>query len=247
MAMYSPTARVGGLGRVLQLLGRAYARLEATKRGYVWLSKLIPAYFFGFIACLKLWIFIENVVRLTRGEGGHQLALLALYQGCNAVFFGLIAAMYLIRRRPIRRVQRPLEGLVALVGTYSLIPIAAGGANVMAESVLLAANALMILGTAGAAFSLAALGHCFGIFPEARGLITHGPYRYVRHPMYLFEFIAFAGVLLPAISTWNLVFGVLFVTMQLARMHFEERTLAREFPEYAAYRERTARLVPGLY
>ena len=37
------------------------------------------------------------------------------------------------------------------------------------------------------------------------------------------------------------------IAFQLRRMHNEEAVLGETFPEYAAYRERTARLVPGIY
>ena len=38
--------------------------------------------------------------------------------------------------------------------------------------------------------SVLALGRCFGVLPEARGLVTRGPYRTVRHPVYLGEIAA---------------------------------------------------------
>jgi len=37
------------------------------------------------------------------------------------------------------------------------------------------------------------------------------------------------------------------IVFQLRRMHNEETVLAESFPEYAAYRQRTARLLPGIY
>ena len=98
------------------------------------------------------------------------------------------------------------------------------------------------------ALSLASLGQCFGIFPEARGLVTDGLYRRVRHPMYLFEFVAFLGILLPALTPLNAVLYAFFVAFQLGRMHYEEQTLEQAFPtEYPEYRRRTARLIPGMY
>ena len=89
-----------------------------------------------------------------------------------------------------------------------------------------------------------ALGRCFGILPEARGLVTRGPYRFVRHPVYLGELGAVAGLSIGAPSLWNLLVLVAFYAAQAARMRLEEQALGREFPEYADYGAVTPRLVP---
>jgi protein-S-isoprenylcysteine O-methyltransferase Ste14 len=89
-----------------------------------------------------------------------------------------------------------------------------------------------------------ALGRCFGVLPEARGLVTRGPYRFVRHPVYLGEIGACAGLVLAALSVWNVVALSLVVAAQVVRMRLEERALAAEFPEYTSYAARTPRLIP---
>src|SRR5256885_15200458 len=94
--------------------------------------------------------------------------------------------------------------------------------------------------------SVLALGRCFGVLPEARGLVTRGPYRAVRHPVYLGEIAACAGLALAAPSLRNGLVLAVFVGAQLVRMGFEERALTHAFPEYAAYAERTPRLIPRL-
>ena len=103
-----------------------------------------------------------------------------------------------------------------------------------------------MLGCAWMLIAALALGRCFGVLPEARGLVTHGPYSLVRHPLYLGEFTAVAGLLIASPSTRNLVAGAVFTIAQLARMSLEERALTREFPEYADYAAQTPRVVPSL-
>jgi len=88
------------------------------------------------------------------------------------------------------------------------------------------------------------LGRCFGMLPEARGLVTRGPYGVVRHPVYLGEIGVFAGFLIGAPSAWNLAAILAFCAAQATRMRLEERALALEFPEYAEYAARTPVLVP---
>jgi protein-S-isoprenylcysteine O-methyltransferase Ste14 len=91
-----------------------------------------------------------------------------------------------------------------------------------------------------------ALGTCFGFLPEARGLVTRGPYRLVRHPVYVGEMGTVGGFLLGAPSVWNVCVALSFCGAQLARMRMEERALAAEFPEYRQYAARTPRLFPKL-
>jgi protein-S-isoprenylcysteine O-methyltransferase Ste14 len=95
--------------------------------------------------------------------------------------------------------------------------------------------------------SLASLGRWFGVRPALRGLMTKGPYRLVRHPMYLAYIIADIGYNL---QEWNLgtVLLVLAGWMSvLYRIRAEERVLARD-PGWPAYAARVRyRLVPGLW
>lgn len=242
------TGALDGAALGWQAISRAYAWVETTKRGRMWLHRLGPAYLFGLVAGGKLWAVSLSAQQLALGTEDAHLPVLASYQLCGAVFFALVATFFLIRREPIRRVQGPVQALVALLGSYIMLPVAFGGGETASPAVLLAADALMISGTAGAALGLAHLGRCFGIFPEARGLVTSGPYRFVRHPMYLFEFVAFLGVLLPNLTPLNAALYVAFAFFQCSRMVYEEQVLYRTFPdEYPGYVARTRRLLPGVY
>jgi protein-S-isoprenylcysteine O-methyltransferase Ste14 len=94
--------------------------------------------------------------------------------------------------------------------------------------------------------SVLTLGRCFGVLPEVRGLVTRGPYRFVRHPVYLGELVAAGGLVIAAPTRWNLVVGGVLIAAQVVRMRLEEKALAQEFPEYLAYSARTPRIVPRL-
>jgi protein-S-isoprenylcysteine O-methyltransferase Ste14 len=103
---------------------------------------------------------------------------------------------------------------------------------------------LAAVGIAWSIVSLAALGRCFGIFPEARGLKTHGSYRVSRHPLYLGEIVSAVGLLIPVFTlTTALVFAA-FVGLQLWLSLNEERALTKVFPDYKV---RTARIVPFVW
>jgi protein-S-isoprenylcysteine O-methyltransferase Ste14 len=85
---------------------------------------------------------------------------------------------------------------------------------------------------------------------EERGhrVISTGPYRFVRHPMYAGALLLFFGVPLWLGSWWGVVVGALFSVVIAARAVFEERTLARELAGYDDYRHRVRfRLVPHVW
>jgi protein-S-isoprenylcysteine O-methyltransferase Ste14 len=109
---------------------------------------------------------------------------------------------------------------------------------------LLAGDAVAVAGSVWIFASVLALGRCFGVLPEARGLVTRGPYRVVRHPVYLGEIAALAGLTIAAPAPVHVVMLAVFVLAQLVRMRLEEAALTEAFPEYAAYAARTSRLLP---
>ena len=93
--------------------------------------------------------------------------------------------------------------------------------------------------------SLLTLRRSFGIRPALRGLVTTGPYRFVRHPIYLAYAISDVGYNLQA---WNV--GTVLITLAgwaslFYRIHAEERVLSRD-PGWRAYVAAVpGRVLPG--
>jgi protein-S-isoprenylcysteine O-methyltransferase Ste14 len=109
---------------------------------------------------------------------------------------------------------------------------------------LYAINILLILAGLLNIIGLAALRRSFSIMAEARVLVRSGPYRWVRHPMYLAHFLIFLCVLLQRFAPLTLVLYLVFVAGQIARARIEESKLAATFPEYEAYRRTTGMFFP---
>lgn len=107
--------------------------------------------------------------------------------------------------------------------------------------------ALLVAGLAVGAWALAANrpGN-FNIRPEIKEgatLVTHGPYRWVRHPMYLAVMVTMAAFCAAGDAVqWGLWAALLGVLAAKARR--EERGLLVAHPAYAGYRARTRAILP---
>src|SRR5512139_3760117 len=79
-------------------------------------------------------------------------------------------------------------------------------------------------------------------------VVTSGPYRYVRHPMYAMMFCMWPGIALELGSWWALLPAAVIVIVFVIRTALEDRTLQAELPGYTAYAQRVRyRLVPGVW
>jgi protein-S-isoprenylcysteine O-methyltransferase Ste14 len=156
----------------------------------------------------------------------------------------LVVVLFIVRRAPKASSRVPLDWLVT-IGAFAVLaarPIS--GDPTPASWVF---EGVQFVGLAGALWSLLALGRSFGLVPANRGLRTGGPYGLVRHPLYAFYFVSWAGYLLENPAGRNiLVFSVALVC-QLVRMHREEVFL-RQDTVYQSYCSAVRyRLLPRVY
>jgi len=84
--------------------------------------------------------------------------------------------------------------------------------------------------------------------PKQNGkLITSGPYRVIRHPMYLAQLIAVLPLVIDYFTWIRLgVFVLLMITL-LVKMVYEEKHLKQQFSDYVEYVERTKKILPFIY
>jgi len=130
-----------------------------------------------------------------------------------------------------------IVALLLLLKIHSLL-----GENVIAITVQVLAVGLMIW--ARVAFGRRSF-HAPGN-PTEGGLVTSGPYRYIRHPIYAAVlYFIWAGVL-SHLSIETLALGICGLLGAGMRMFVEERMLKERYPEYREYAHRTRRLIPFL-
>lgn len=115
--------------------------------------------------------------------------------------------------------------------------------RVVGMLVLIAATLLYIrsLGHLGNNYS-----PCFDAHLPFR-IVTHGPYRYIRHPLYLANILQGLGYTLASGSLWVLLLAAYGIFGIFRAIASEESYLGKAFPEYAHYQAKTSRLIPFIY
>ena len=161
-------------------------------------------------------------------------------------YFTMLVVLY-STRLPQRGTDHRLGViLVAFTGTFSALlgTFLPGGER--REWLVLPGDILATIGLIYSVWGLAYLRRSFSITPEARRLVTGGPYRLSRHPVYLGEIATAIGVNLATAGWPGALALVYFVGAELLRMRWEEGVLAKAFPaDYPAYADRVPRYFPN--
>jgi len=170
-------------------------------------------------------------------------------------FFSLLAAgcfdlllvyLLVVRDRPVGKSKGILPRVFGFVGTFLGVSILQLPVAHLSLGEQLLAAFLIGVGSLGSFLVLWRLGKSFSIMPEARKLVTGGPYAWARHPLYSVEMITICGTALQFQAPASWLIALLVVALLCIRSHYEEQVLAENFPEYGAYRARTKRFIPGV-
>jgi protein-S-isoprenylcysteine O-methyltransferase Ste14 len=205
-------------------------------------SRLLPALFFSVFLARQLlfaWDGLHSV---------HHPAdyLFVLQQLLALAYFTMLVILYSTRLPKRGTDHRAAVVFIAFTGTFSAIaaPFLPGGGR--REGLVLVADLLATFGLAYSVWGLAYLRRSFSIIPEARRLVTGGPYSLSRHPVYLGEIIAAIGINFATAGWPGALAVVYFIVCELLRIRWEEGVLARAFPDdYPAYSRRVDRYLPN--
>jgi protein-S-isoprenylcysteine O-methyltransferase Ste14 len=141
---------------------------------------------------------------------------------------------------------------VLSVGGYAMM--AGGMAGLVLASAVVSANPVVL------ALQMAAVGLMIWariIFgrrsfhataqPTSGGLVTRGPYRFVRHPIYASVCLFAWACVLGHLSVIALGMAAVVTVGAAVRIVLEERLLRQQYPEYVEYARRTKRIVPYVF
>jgi protein-S-isoprenylcysteine O-methyltransferase Ste14 len=160
------------------------------------------------------------------------------------MFIALFAVLPIFRLQPIAKSNEIFARLapfvaVALSPMFLLLHRAPPNLlfNVISVATSLVAGAMAVL-------TLSFLGRSFSIMPEARRLVTDGPYKMVRHPLYLCEILIVFAMFIQYRSIAAAALLIVIAAVEVARAIYEEKVLAGAFQDFASYRARTSFLIP---
>ncbi len=156
----------------------------------------------------------------------------------------MLGVILILTRRPGEISVRASSVFVAFVGTAFPLLIRPGSVSLVPP---LLSSTMMFVGLSLSLLSKVYLNRSFGLIAANRGVKVGGPYRIVRHPMYLGYIINQVGFLMASFSLTNLLMYLIAWTFQIARVREEEEVLQRD-PSYRQFAGRVrARLIPGVY
>lgn len=204
-------------------------------------GRVLPALFFSVFVADQL-VQLSSTFQAARTVSDW---LFVLRQVLALAYFTMLVVLY-STRLPQKGTDHRLGVIfVAFTGTFSALlgTFLPGGS--LRQWLILPGDILATIGLVYSVWGLAYLRRSFSIIPEARRLVTGGPYSFSRHPVYLGEIATAIGVNL-ATAGWPGALAVAyFIGAELLRMRWEEGVLARAFPDdYPAYAARVPRYFP---
>jgi protein-S-isoprenylcysteine O-methyltransferase Ste14 len=162
------------------------------------------------------------------------------------VYYGVLVALYCVRLPASGGDRRPRVLVAAFAGAYLITIVPLMPAAPRRDWLLWPSDILTVAGLLFTLWSLLYLRRSFSIVPQARRLVTSGPYALCRNPLYLGEVVGGWAAFLPIIGWAGALVLATSLGFQLVRVFAEEGVLARSFgQEYLDYCRRVPRFFPS--
>ena len=210
-----------------------------------WLETYIPARIIhlairtGFITVL-IFFLIQRI-------SAYNLYLVKPLWATETMIFVIFLISYTVRTDPVERSRGIREIIIPLCGAVLPFALLISPPNLFIAGNPLALQIIfywMTTATALTSWGLWTLRRSFSITVEVRGLVTSGPYRFIRHPIYLGEILTSLAVAFWRFSLINLLIIILFFAIQLLRAKWEEEKLTQVFPDYSIHAAKARWFLP---
>ncbi|MGY3234480.1 MULTISPECIES: methyltransferase family protein [unclassified Bradyrhizobium] len=195
----------------------------------------------------SLWFLFLALIGAKQAEtllSGPWPALLSSF--CLTLFYLMLGLLVLTRGPAKAQAEGLWPRIAAFVGTYMPWTITFFGRSEQALPNL-ASTVFVLTGMIMMLVTVRHLGRSFSLVPQARSVVQTGPYRWIKHPLYLAEEIAILGVVLQYLSPATVCVLMLHISVQVCRIHYEEDLLRRNCPEYSQYEASRWRLLPFVW
>jgi protein-S-isoprenylcysteine O-methyltransferase Ste14 len=156
----------------------------------------------------------------------------------------MLGVVLIIIRKPAAVRVHAVAILAAFCGTALPLLVRPGGTPLVP---VIASTVCMTAGLVLTVASKVYLNRSFGLIAANRGVKSGGPYRFVRHPMYLGYFVSQLGFLAANLSAANVLVYIAAWSFQLLRIA-EEESVLRLDESYVRFTHRVRnRVIPGVY
>ncbi len=190
--------------------------------------------------CLALLFFV--VLIPTKSPHYHSTMATDIWLW-GAILMGVLSLVRVPPRSSMVNVRSILATAAMMIIPASMRPGLLMTTGLIAD----AAIALELVGIVVTQVSRIYLGRRFGLLPANRGIVSNGPFRWVRHPVYSGWVVLTIGFLMAYPNAWNAAMFALSIPFLIWRISLEEEHLILD-PEYRAYLDKTHwRLFPGVY
>jgi protein-S-isoprenylcysteine O-methyltransferase Ste14 len=221
----------------------------------IWENMLLADnHIIGFVICLfamHQWLSVYDGIDAYRPyllQGIYALpSLSTLNTLFSAIYLTGAAIILLSLRQPLSRYRNAWPNLLALTAAFGVYAFVLVPSGELFKTSAVAALTLIVCGSVLVIASLVFLRQAFTVTPQARFLVTSGPYAIVRHPMYVGNILSILGLTLLIDSKEAVVLFFICAALQIGRALTEERLLAATFPQqYAEYKARVGGFIPRL-
>jgi protein-S-isoprenylcysteine O-methyltransferase Ste14 len=215
--------------------------ITTSSRSWRFLTRVVPVVVFGVLT-------LAAVIHIGHGDPS---GVAVVGRSAYCVLLILQVGAFATQPPPRARDGRAPVWAVTLVATFGMVvapslpPIrhlwTVGAIQTQVQAVL------GVVGMAIALPAMASLRRSFSLTPQARRLTTSGPYRIIRHPLYLGEALNVIGIMVGVGTLTVLVAALVVVAGEATRAALEERLLRQAFPDYEEAFRGVAHLVPGVW
>jgi len=167
----------------------------------------------------------------------------------------MVAFSFLLRQPARGELQGWRPRIAAYAGTFFVLSFAVVASTLYpgwlrpspSKLLVLLGYLLWLCGVLFSVWTTWRLRRSFSLVPQAREIVTAGPYRLARHPIYTAYIVQYVGFWLAFRSLALTLALLVWFGLTLVRIRYEELVLAHTFPEYAEYRLRVGMFGPRLF
>lgn len=222
----------------------------------LWLERYVLSAVFLSYAYAQIGAIRGQLESLPGSPALYTVALPELIKSVLVLLFdAFVGSLLLLSRRPSVPPRNVGDVLVPLVANFFYLAYNLTGVapEALARNQLplpwrlplsFAALHLSLAGFAIGFWAVLHLGRSFGVLVAVRPVVTSGPYRFLRHPIYLGHVLQMAGLLLAHGSLLVTALVAAHLALTLYRARLEEDRLAEHSVLYREYRLRTGFLFP---